>query len=155
MLKKRLILIGLLLVVSIAGQVLLRPCLGESKVSPNAPVPTTDITKTQTSNTLNLPEKSIDTLSGKLVSKFILTLAFVAAAGVGVWWFLKRMNAPWMGSKTGQLELIETMHLGPRKSVHVIRAGAKQVLVGSSNEGIRFLCDLTGNIKSHSDEVEL
>ena len=30
MLKKRILLLGLLLVLSIAGQILLRPCLGES-----------------------------------------------------------------------------------------------------------------------------
>jgi flagellar biosynthetic protein FliO len=81
-------------------------------------------------------------------------LGFIAAAGVAVWWLLKKMNTPWLGSKNGQLELIETMHLGSRKAVHVIRAGKKQLLVGSSNEGVRLLCDLTGALETISAEAK-
>jgi flagellar biogenesis protein FliO len=141
MLKKRLILLGILLAASVAGQILLRPCLGESKAAVN-PSPTTDTLKTWTSSA----DKSVDSLGGKLTTKFFLMLGFIAAAGFAVWWFIKKMNTPWLGSKNGQLELIETMHLGPRKAVHVIRAGQKQVLLASGNDGIRFLCDLTGTV---------
>jgi len=142
MLKKRLILLGILLAASIAGQLLLRPCLGESKTTVN-PAPTTDTLKTWTPNT----DRSVDSLGGKLTTRFLLMLSFIAVAGFAVWWLLKKMNNPWLASKNGQLELIETMHLGPRKAVHVIRAGQKQVLLASGNDGIRFLCDLTETIQ--------
>jgi flagellar biogenesis protein FliO len=149
MLKKRLILLGILLAASIAGQILLRPCLGESNTT-QGPAATTDTLKTWTPNT----DKSVDNLGGKLTTRFILMLGFIAAAGFAVWWFLKKMNNPWLGSKHGQLELLETIHLGPRKAVHVIRAGKKQVLLGSGNEGVRFLCDLTGNLEIPSAEAK-
>jgi flagellar biogenesis protein FliO len=142
MLKKRLILLGILLAASIAGQILLRPCLGESKAAVT-PAPATDPLKPWTSNA----DKSVDSLGGKLTTRFFLMLGFIAAAGFAAWWFLKKMNTPWLGSKNGQLELLETIHLGPRKAVHIIRAGKKQVLLGSGNEGIRFLCDLTGTVQ--------
>lgn len=149
MLKKRLILLGLLLVVSIAGQVLLRPCLGESKPAADTPL------KTDTSTPWNTnPQKTVDSLGGSLTFKFIMMLVFVAAAGVGVWWFLKKMNTPWLGTKNGQLELIETIHLGPRKAIHIVRAAKKQVLLGSGNDGVRFLCELASNIEPPSDEAK-
>jgi flagellar biogenesis protein FliO len=142
MLKKRLILLGILLAVSIAGQILLRPCLGESKAAVN-PAPATDTLKIWNPE----KDKSVDSLGGKVTSKFLLMLGFIAAAGFATWWFLKKMNTPWLGSKHGQLELLETIHLGPRKAVHIIRAGKKQVLLGSGNEGVRFLCDLMETVE--------
>lgn len=142
MLKKRLILLGILLTASIAGQLLLRPCLGESKTTVS-PAPTTDTLKTWTPNT----DRSVDSLGGKLTTRFLLMLSFIAIAGFAVWWLLKKMNNPWLASKNGQLELIETMHLGPRKAVHIVRAGKKQVLLASGNDGIRFLCDLAETIQ--------
>jgi flagellar biogenesis protein FliO len=148
--KKRLILLGILLAASIAGQVLLRPCLGESNTIAG-PNPKTDTLNSWNSNT----DKSVDGLGGKLTSKFILMLGFIAVTGVAAWWFLKKMNTPWLGSKNGHLELVETMHLGPRKAVHVIRAGKKQLLLGSSVEGVHFLCDLTGTIEIPSAEAKL
>jgi flagellar biogenesis protein FliO len=148
MLKKRLILLGLLLAASIASQLLLRPCLGESTAE--KPTLTTDTSTAW--NSVN--EKAVDNLGGRLTGRFLLMLAFIAAAGFGVWWFLKRMNTPWLGSKNGHLELIETMHLGPRKAVHVIRAGTKQVLLSSGNDGVRYLCDLTANLETPSAEAK-
>jgi len=142
MLKKRLIMLGILLAVSIAGQILLRPCLGESKtpVSPN-------LTKDTLTGWNLEKDKSMDNLGGKLTSKFLMMLGFIAAVGFAAWWFLKKVNNPWLGSKNGQLELIETMHLGPRKAVHVVRAGQKQVLLASGNDGVRFLCDLAETVQ--------
>jgi flagellar biogenesis protein FliO len=150
MLKKRLILLGLLLAASIAGQILLRPCLGESNTVANPAPTTTDAPKTWNSNT----SKPVDSLGGKLTGRFIVMLGFVTVAGIGVWWFLKKMNTPWLKSKNGRLELIETMHLGPRKAVHILRAGKKQLLVASSSEGIQLLCDLTADLEHPSDEIQ-
>jgi len=149
MLKKRLVFLGLLLAASIVGQILLRPCLGESNAATN-PSPKTDAVGSWNVQT----GKSIDSLGGKLAGRFFLMIGFVAAAGVAVWWSLKKMNAPWLNSKGGQLELIEMVHLGPRKAIHLIRAGKKYLLVGSSNEGIRFLSDLTGNIETPPAEAK-
>jgi flagellar biogenesis protein FliO len=142
MLKKRLILLGILLAVSIAGQILLRPCLGESK-TPASP----NLTKDTLTGWNLEKDKSMDNLGGKLTGNFLMMLGFIAAVGFAAWWFLKKINTPWVGSKNGQLELIETMHLGPRKAVHVIRAGQKQVLLASGNDGIRFLCDLAETVQ--------
>jgi hypothetical protein len=46
------------------------------------------------------------------------------------------------------------MQLGPRKAVHVIRAGSRQILLASGNDGVRFLCDLTGQTSVPADEVQ-
>jgi flagellar biogenesis protein FliO len=150
MLKKRLVLLGLLLAVSIVGQILLRPCLGESStaVRPDS--------STQPSGSWNpQSDKPVDSLQNKLTSRLFLMLGFIAVAGVGVWYFVKKMNTSWAGAKDGQLQIVETMHLGPRKTIHIIRAGKKRLLIGNSNEGIRLLADLTGNIEIPPVEAEL
>jgi flagellar biogenesis protein FliO len=150
MLKKRLVLLGLLLAVSIVGQILLRPCLGESSTSVRPD------SSTQPSGSWNpQSDKPVDSLQNKLTSRLFLMLGFIAVAGVGVWYFVKKMNTSWAGAKDGQLQIVETMHLGPRKTIHIIRAGKKRLLIGNSNEGIRLLADLTGNIEIPPVEAEL
>jgi flagellar biogenesis protein FliO len=150
MLKKRLVLLGLLLAVSIVGQVLLRPCLGESStvVHPDSSTQPTGLWNPQS-------DKPVDSLQNRLTSRLFLMLGFIAIAGVGVWYFVKKMNTPWAGAKDGQLQIVETMHLGPRKTIHIIRAGKKRLLIGNSNEGLRLLADLTGNIEIPPVEAEL
>jgi flagellar biogenesis protein FliO len=47
--------------------------------------------------------------------------------------------------------------LGPRKSVHLIEIGSRRLLIGSTNENIRKLADLTEfstNISIPVDELD-
>jgi flagellar biogenesis protein FliO len=158
MLKKRFVLLGLLLVVSIAGQVLLRPCLGESTAVSAAPQTQaqTKAIETKATNPWDIQtDKPVDPLEKNLTSRLLMMLGFIAAAGVGIWYFFKKMNTPWTGTKNGHLQLVETMHLGPRKAIHIIRAGQKRLLISNSNEGIRLLADLTGTLEVSSVGEEL
>jgi len=46
-----------------------------------------------------------------------------------------------------RIKVVETAYLGPRKAVHLLRIGDRWILVGSTNENITKLAELT------SDEV--
>ena len=42
-----------------------------------------------------------------------------------------------------KIHILETTHLGPKKAVHLIEIGNQQFLVGSTNESITMLADVT------------
>ena len=42
-----------------------------------------------------------------------------------------------------EIRIIETVHLGPRKSVHLIKIDNHKLLIGSTNENISKLADIT------------
>lgn len=43
-----------------------------------------------------------------------------------------------------RISTLETVYLGPRKTVHLLRVGAREILVGSSRDRICMLADVTG-----------
>jgi flagellar biogenesis protein FliO len=56
-----------------------------------------------------------------------------------------------------QIRIIETVHLGPRKSVHLLKIGDKQILIGSTNENITKLADVmdeSSGAGSSADQID-
>jgi flagellar biogenesis protein FliO len=49
-----------------------------------------------------------------------------------------------------QIHVLETTHLGPRKAVHLVKIGEQQLLIGSTNESITTLADVTGALTEFS-----
>ena len=45
-----------------------------------------------------------------------------------------------------KIKIVETAHLGPRKAVHLLRIGDRCLLIGSTNDNITKLADLTTEI---------
>ena len=154
MLKKRILLLGLLLVLSIAGQILLRPCLGESSspalASPDASAPPSGVLSTE-------PEFSRDTpeLQSQLLRQFFYMLGFVALIGVGAWWVCRKLSCGYARSGGQVVRLGETVRMGPRKAVHLIHIGKKTFLVGSTSDNLCLLADVSDSVmdaKDGSDE---
>jgi flagellar biosynthetic protein FliO len=58
--------------------------------------------------------------------------------------FITKKFLPGIAKLQGkEIRVIETVHLGPRKSVHLIEIGKRRLLIASTNENIRKLADLT------------
>jgi flagellar biosynthetic protein FliO len=150
MVKKRLFIVGSLLLLSIIGQVVLRPCLGEDKAMDSAGTTTPE--QKNDGDTISNWNLSPDTAPKGIefdkgfVGKFVSMLALVAVIGLAGWFFVKKMNGTWIAGKGRYLSILETMPLGPRRSVYLIQAGKKQLLIGSSPEGLRLLSDMGESI---------
>ena len=58
--------------------------------------------------------------------------------------YLSKKILPKLSSMSGKtIQVVETVHLGPRKSVHLLKIGDKQILIGSTNENITKLADIS------------
>ncbi len=55
-----------------------------------------------------------------------------------------------------EIHVIETVHLGPRKSLHLLKIGNQRILIGSTNETITKLADMDdfSSMDVPSDQVE-
>lgn len=70
----------------------------------------------------------------------VVLVIILGAAAV----FMTKKYFPKIAKLQGrEIHVIETVHLGPRKSVHLIEIGKRRLLIGSTNENIRKLADLT------------
>lgn len=87
---------------------------------------------------------------GGLFYKMILMILVVVSMGVAVVYLSKKL-LPKLSLSGKRIQVTETVHLGPRKSIHLIKIGKKTLLIGSTNENISSLADVTDQIS----EVDL
>ena len=86
--------------------------------------------------------------------KMLLSILVVACLGAAVVYVSKKL-LPKMSNLPGkQIRVIESHHLGPRKSIHLIAAGSRRLLIGSTNETITMLADITDSGPSFAAELE-
>ena len=156
MLKKRILLIGSLLVLSIAGQVLLRPCLGESHTDSTTeaqPASHTDPADETSPHERQLSNDT-DELQTDLMRTFFYMLGFVALIGAGGWLMCRKFSLGRTGSGGQRVRISETVRMGPRKALHLIQVGNKTLLLGSAGDTLSLLADVSDSVTPVQNENE-
>jgi flagellar biogenesis protein FliO len=85
------------------------------------------------------------TVSDLFYKMIFMVLAVVVLGGGAV--YLSKKLLPKLNLPGKRIQLTETIHLGPRKSLHLVKIGKKTLLLGSTNDNITSLADV-------SDEME-
>ena len=92
----------------------------------------------------NLLVRPADSLGGReLFFKMMLSVLLVVVLGVAVIYISKKFLPSITNLPGKEIRIIETTQLGPRKAVHLLRIGSRQILIGSTNETITRLGDVT------------
>ena len=84
----------------------------------------------------------------------LLSILAVAGFGAGVVYVSKKLLPKISNLPGKQIRVIETHHLGPRKSIHLIATGSRRLLIGSTSETITMLADVTDFGQSFAAELE-
>lgn len=147
MMKKRIALLGVLLALCIAGQVLLRPSFGNETLGESLSIGVENESQGQ-HQSLNVPfeaqkeDPDTENLQSQLIKQLFLMIGFVCLIGIGVWFFCKKMACNWATSKSKHISVTETVSLGPRKLIHIVQVGTKQYLLSSTPESISMLTEI-------------
>lgn len=78
--------------------------------------------------------------------KMMASLLIVVALGAAVIYASKKLVGRISNLPGRKIKIVETAHLGPRKAVHLLRIGDRSILIGSTNESITKLADLTAEV---------
>ena len=89
--------------------------------------------------------------AGGLFFKMILMVLLVVVFGVAAIYLSKKLLPRFSRLPGKRIQVCETVHLGPRKAIHLIKIGKQTLLIGSTNENITKLADVTGQLS----EVDL
>jgi flagellar biogenesis protein FliO len=74
----------------------------------------------------------------------------------GTAFYLSKKFMPKLRPSSGQdINIRETIHLGPNKTVHLIEVGEKTFLVGSTSENISMLADVTETLDAGVSEDDI
>ena len=88
--------------------------------------------------------------TGGLFLRMMLMVLLVVALGIAAVYLSKRL-LPRLNLPGKRIQVSETVHLGPRKAIHLIKIGKQTLLIGSTNENITKLADVTDQLS----EVDL
>lgn len=85
-------------------------------------------------------------VGGEFSVRAILAILFVLALFIAAIYVSKKLLPKITNLPGKEIRIIETIHLGPRKAVHLLEIENRRFLIGSTNESITKLADLSGNI---------
>lgn len=102
------------------------------------------------------PQETLDT--GRMFFKMMLAVGLIIAMGVGVIYFSRKLLPKIANLPGKKIQVIETVHLGPRKAVHLLRVGSRHILIGSTAESISKLADINDGLFEtdlvHKEDME-
>ena len=152
--SRKKIVVCLIAVILGCGVILV--CSGQSSADAEKPVSNsggTELENSQSeSNSLfeDDPNFLTNTNNGtgtrELFFKFMVSVLFLVALGAGGIYVSKRFLPKITNLSGKEIRIAETVHLGPRKAVHLLEIGERRFLRGSTNENITRLADLTSTL---------
>jgi flagellar biosynthetic protein FliO len=78
----------------------------------------------------------------ELFFKLMVSVLLVISLGIAAIYASKKLLPKITNSPGRQIRVIETVHIGPRKSLHLLEIGNQRLLIGSTNETITKLADI-------------
>lgn len=80
----------------------------------------------------------------KSLAKAVLAVAVIGAATI----YVTRKVMPKVSAAMGkEMKVVESMALGPRKHLYIVKVGTKRLLVGGAADSITYLADVTDAVK--------
>ena len=80
---------------------------------------------------------------GLVLQMLAYVLVILVVGGIAI--IVVKKWAPKLHAGKGRnISMIETLYLGPRKTVHLIEASGRRFLIGAGNDNISMLTELTG-----------
>lgn len=103
----------------------------------------TDISQMQEDQIPVLREKKSEAQSEESsIARILLTAGLLAALGIGSFFYLRRHARP-TSSSTMQIKMLTQHHLGPRKSLAIIRVAGESILIGVTDHNISMIKSLS------------
>ena len=160
--KRKSVLILAIAILSIGVLIL---CSGQLATGQKNPEPADKNSETKTgslfANDPNFAGRSDSNLSSKeMFFKLMLSVLLVGGLGAAAIYISKKLLPRITNLPGKKIHIIETVHLGPRKAIHLVEIGNQWILVGSTNENITKLADATDafvdfSAKTIGDDLEM
>ena len=81
--------------------------------------------------------------AGDLFFRMMLMVLLVIIMGAAAIYLSRKLLPRFTQLSGKRVRVVETVHLGPRKTLHLLKIGNRQLLIGSTNENITRLADVT------------
>jgi len=80
---------------------------------------------------------------GEMFFKLMLSVVLVGVLGAAAIYASRKLLPRITNLRGKKIRVVETAYLGPRKAVHIVEIGNQRFLIGSTNENVTKLADVT------------
>jgi len=159
--KRKSVLILTVAALCIAGLIL---CTGQTTEQKNSKLETQNSKQAAVSLFANDPNfagrQDSNFSSREMFFKLMISVLLVGGLGAAAIYTSRKLLPRITNLPGKKIRIIETVHLGPRKAIHLVEIGNQRILVGSTNENIRKLADVADafvdlSAKTLGDDVEI
>jgi len=88
--------------------------------------------------------------AGGIYWRMMLAVLLVLALGIAAYYVSKKLGGKIINLPNRQIKLVETLYLGSRKALHLIKAGDKSIIIGTTPTTITRIAELDSNISDSS-----
>ena len=95
--------------------------------------------------------------TGELFFKMMFSVLLIVVLGAAAIYVSKKFGTRITNLPGKKIRVIETVSLGPRKAVHLLKIGNQRLLIGSTTESITKLADVTdacSEIESSATKID-
>jgi len=79
---------------------------------------------------------------GDVLRRMMLAVSIIVILGVAAMYASKKVLPKFSQTQGKKIKVVETIHLGSRKTIHLLEIGDQQILVGSTPDRITKLTDI-------------
>ncbi|MFN7904856.1 MAG: flagellar biosynthetic protein FliO [Pseudobdellovibrionaceae bacterium] len=90
---------------------------------------------------VNISEKKAMASADSGLNRVLISLGILLLAGFGVFFYLKRYVKP-TAAKQQQIKVLTQHHLGPKKSLVIVRVAGESMLIGVTDQNISMIKSL-------------
>ena len=116
--------------------------------------PAPGLAENDSNSPFNTTQNAIPPSGREMFYKMLLSSLLVIALGIGAIYVSKRMLPRISSRPNKKIRVIETAHISPRKELHLIQVGARQLLIASTNEAVTMLADVTDPASDFGAQLE-
>lgn len=92
---------------------------------------------------LNLHDKKKAQAEDSSVFRILLTLSMLGVLGTGAFFFIRKYKVPRALKHQTQIKVIQQHHLGPKKSLAIVRVAGESILIGVTDHNISMIKSLS------------
>jgi len=88
--------------------------------------------------------------AGGIYWRMMLAVLLVLALGIAAYYVSKKLGGKIINLPNRQIKLVETLYLGSRKALHLIKVGDKSIIIGTTPTTITRIAELDSNTSDSS-----
>jgi len=90
----------------------------------------------------------------ELFYKMLLSVSLVIVLAIAAVYVSKKLLPRFVNMPGKQIRVMETAYIAPRKGIHLIQVGNRRLLIGSTNDTVTMLADVTEPEADFAAELE-